>query len=609
MCGIIGIVRKGPPDVASTLVEGLARLEYRGYDSAGIATLVNGRIECRRAEGKLPNLVARLARQPVTGRIGIGHTRWATHGAPTEANAHPICAPRVAVVHNGIIENFSELKSALTGNGCVFRTQTDTETVAFIVNRHLEEGLSPRDAVAKALPLLHGVFALAMIFAEHDDLLICARRGAPLIVGYGDGEMYVGSDALALGPLTRRLAYLEEGDWAEVTSGGITIYDSRGDRVNRDIKMIAFSAVQLGKAGHPHFMKKEIFDQPAAIGETLRAFFNPDLHRVQLPPLPFPLADVRRISIVGCGTSHHAGLVAKYWLDQLAQVPVEVDMASEFRYRKPNLTKGGLVLLISQSGETADTLAALRFARAHGQMVVAIVNQPESSIAREADVVLATQAGPEIGVASTKAFTTQLAALACFAIALGRARGAMTANEEAELCAALAGVPERAAILLGQDGDIARLAKELLPSRDVLYLGRGTSYPLALEGALKLKETSYVHAEGYAAGEMKHGPIALVDDSVPVVVIAPPDDLLTKTVSNIQEVAARGGRVLMISDSSGLEHAGPAARYKVEIPTCSPFVAPLLYSIPLQLLAYHIATLKGTDVDQPRNLAKSVTVE
>jgi glucosamine--fructose-6-phosphate aminotransferase (isomerizing) len=610
MCGIIGIVGKPcRPEVTPLLIEGLKRLEYRGYDSAGVATLVNGKIQCRRSEGKLANLIERLAMDPVSGCIGIAHTRWATHGAPSEINAHPIATPRVAVVHNGIIENFSELKAELATAGYVFGTQTDTEAVAVLVTRHLDEGLSPKEAVARALPLLHGVFALVVLFAGERDLLICARRGAPLTVGFGDGEMFVGSDALALAPLTRRLVYLEEGDWAVVTSSGATIYDAAGEEVRREIKITAHTGAHIGKAGHPHFMKKEIFDQPAAIGDTLRAFSNPTTRSIVLPSLPIALADISRVTIVGCGTSFHAGLVAKYWIDRLARIPVEVDIASEFRYREPEMPNGGLAVFISQSGETADTLAALRYARAQKQLILSVVNQAESSIARESHAVLATHAGPEIGVASTKAFTTQLTVLGCFAIALARARGKITAEREAALCNALAEVPERAADLLMHDDRVARVARDLANSRDVLYLGRGTAYPLALEGALKLKETSYIHAEGYAAGEMKHGPIALVDDGVPVVVLAPADELIGKTLSNVQEILARGGRVVMISDKAGLDRVGERLAHGIEVPRCDPFVAPLLYSIPVQLLAYYVAVQKGTDVDQPRNLAKSVTVE
>jgi glucosamine--fructose-6-phosphate aminotransferase (isomerizing) len=607
MCGIVGII--GRQDVAPLLVEGLRRLEYRGYDSAGVATLVDGVIERRRAEGKLARLEARLAEEPVSGRIGIGHTRWATHGAPNETNAHPIATLRVAVVHNGIIENFQELKAELTGLGYRFATQTDTEAVAILVTRYLDEGDAPRAAVAKALRRLDGAFALLILFAGEPDLMICARRGSPLAIGYGEGEMYVGSDALALAPLTRRISYLDEGDWAVVTASGATVYDASDVPVTREIKLTALSGALIGKGAHAHFMKKEIFEQPAVIGDTLQSLFNPATRTVHLPSLPFDLAAIERVTIIACGTSWHAALVAKYWIEQLARVSVEVDIASEFRYRAPDMPQGGLALFISQSGETADTLAALRYAKGQGQHIVAVVNQPESTMAREAHAVLATHAGPEIGVASTKAFTTQLVVLACFSIALARARGKIDAAREAALSTALTEVPSRAADVLNHDERIAEMARSIALARDVLYLGRGTAYPLALEGALKLKEISYIHAEGYAAGEMKHGPIALIDDTVPIVVLAPPDALFEKTLSNVQEALARGGRVLMISDRGGLDRLAGQLDFAVEVPHCDPFVAPLLYAIPVQLLAYHAAIAKGTDVDQPRNLAKSVTVE
>jgi glucosamine--fructose-6-phosphate aminotransferase (isomerizing) len=607
MCGIVGII--GRQDVAPLLLQGLQRLEYRGYDSAGIATLVGGRIERRRAQGKLERLAARLQSNPVEGRIGIGHTRWATHGVPNETNAHPIATERVAVVHNGIIENFQELKAELTALGYAFETQTDTEAVAILVTRYLNDGASPRAAVAQALRRLEGAFALVILFAGEPDLLVCARRGSPLAIGFGEGEMFVGSDALALAPLTRRLVYLDEGDWAVVTAKGAAIYDSLGQEVERPIRETALSGAMIGKGNHRHFMKKEIFEQPAVIGDTLGAHFNPARRSVHLPPLPFELAAVTKVTIIACGTSFHAGLVAKYWLEQYARIPVEVDIASEFRYRAAEMPEGGLALFISQSGETADTLAALRYAKAQGQHVVAVVNQPESTMAREADAVLATHAGPEIGVASTKAFTTQLVVLACFAIAMARARGKIDRAREAELSTALTEVPSRASDVLNHDERIETIAQVVAEARDVLYLGRGTAYPLALEGALKLKEISYIHAEGYAAGEMKHGPIALIDDRVPIVVLAPPDALFEKTLSNVQEVLARGGKVVMISDREGLDRLDGQLAFGIEVPRCEPFVTPLLYAIPVQLLAYHVAVLKGTDVDQPRNLAKSVTVE
>ena len=607
MCGIIGIIAKRP--VAGELVDGLRRLEYRGYDSAGIATLSNGAIERRRAEGKLANLVARLEKEPLRGTIGIGHTRWATHGQPIERNAHPIATDQVAIVHNGIIENFQALRTELTGLGYQFHTDTDTEAVAILATHYLKQGLKPADAVARTLDRIEGAFALVFLFAGEHDLLICARRGSPLAIGYGDGEMFVGSDAMALASLTRRIAYLEEGDWAVVTSKGVQIFDRTHHEVARQVRETALSGALIGKGNFRHFMQKEIFEQPAVIGDTLRALIDPGTRTVHLPDLPWPLGDLSRITIIACGTSWHAGLIAKYWLEGLARIPVEVDIASEFRYRAPAMTPGGAAIFISQSGETFDTLAALRYCREAGQKVIAIVNQPESTIAREADIVLPTLAGPEIGVASTKAFTTQLAVLAGFAVALARARGTIDADREAALAGQLSEVPSRAAEVLEHDERLQQIAADIAGARDVLYLGRGTAFPLALEGALKLKEISYIHAEGYAAGEMKHGPIALIDETVPVIILAPPGDLFDKTVSNIEEVMARGGRVVMISDTAGLARLETRIAHGIPVPACSPFVAPILYAIPVQLLAYHVAVLKGTDVDQPRNLAKSVTVE
>jgi glucosamine--fructose-6-phosphate aminotransferase (isomerizing) len=607
MCGIIGIIAKDT--VAPGLIEGLRRLEYRGYDSAGIATLVDGRIERRRAEGKLVNLARRLDHEPVQGAIGIGHTRWATHGLPTETNAHPIATARVAVVHNGIIENFQALRAELTSRGYAFQTQTDTEAVAILTTYFLDQGASPREAVEKTLGCLEGAFALAFLFAGEHDLLIGARRGSPLAVGYGEGEMFLGSDALALAPLTRRITYLEEGDWAVVTSSKVTIFNSENDEVERPIRESAASGALIGKGNYRHFMQKEIFEQPAVIGDTINALVNPATRTVHLPELPFALGEIERLSIIACGTSWHTALVAKYWLERIARIAVEVDIASEFRYRAPAMPRGGAAIFISQSGETADTLAALRYARAQRQHIIAVVNQPESSIAREADVVLPTLAGPEIGVASTKAFTTQLAVLAGLAVAMARARGAITHEREAELVGHLTEIPSRAAEVLNHDQRLREIAQSIAEARDVLYLGRGSAFPLALEGALKLKEISYIHAEGYAAGEMKHGPIALIDENVPVLVLAPNDDLFEKTLGNVEEVMARGGKVVMISDAAGIARLGDRLAYGIAVPSCDPFVAPLLYAIPIQLLAYHTAVLKGTDVDQPRNLAKSVTVE
>jgi glucosamine--fructose-6-phosphate aminotransferase (isomerizing) len=607
MCGIVGII--STEAVAPRLLEGLRRLEYRGYDSAGVATLIDGRIERRRVEGKLDNLAQRLQREPLPGTIGIGHTRWATHGLPIEKNAHPIATDRVAVIHNGIIENFQALRAELVALGYTFHSDTDTEAVAILATHHLTQGLAPAAAVARTLKRLEGAFALLFLFAGEHDLLICARRGPPLALGWGDGEMFVGSDALALAPLTRRITYLDDGDWAVVTSAGVTIFDRDDRKVERPVRETAHSGALIGKGNYRHFMQKEIFEQPAVIGDTISALVHPTTRTVHLPDLPFALSDIGKITIIACGTAYNAGLVAKYWLERVARIPVEVDIASEFRYRAAAMPPDGAALVISQSGETADTLAALRYTREQRQKIIAVVNQPESSIAREADVVLPTLAGPEIAVASTKAFTTQLAVLAAFTVAVARARGTIDAAGEAALAAHLTEIPSRAAEVLGHDERIQQIAGEIALARDVLYLGRGSSYPLALEGALKLKELSYIHAEGYAAGEMKHGPIALIDDNVPVIVLAPPDDLFEKTLSNVEEVMARGGRVVMISDAAGVARLDGRLAFGIAIPRCHPFVAPLLYAIPVQLLAYHTAVIKGTDVDQPRNLAKSVTVE
>src|SRR6516162_2050955 len=607
MCGIIGIV--GKEVVAHGLLDGLRRLEYRGYDSAGIATLTNGHIECRRAKGKLINLARRLDQEPVYGVVGIGHTRWATHGLPTETNAHPIVTDRVAVAHNGIIENFQRLRSELKGLGYVFQTDTDTEAVAILATHFLGQGLSPQEAVAKTLTRIEGVFALVFLFAGEHDLLIGARRGSPLAIGYGEGEMFLGSDALALAPLTCCITYLEEGDWAVVTSRAVRIFDAANAEIDRPIREAAASGALIGKGNYRHFMQKEIFEQPAVIGDTLHALTNPATRTVHLPELPFELRGLDRMTMIACGTAYHACAVAKYWVERIARIAVEVDIASEFRYRAPAMPRGGAAIFVSQSGETADTLAALRYTKVQGQRIIAIVNQPESSIAREADIVLPTLAGPEIGVASTKAFTTQLAVLACFTVALARERGAIGHAREAELVAALTEIPSRAREVLNHDERLREIAAEIAEARDVLYLGRGSAYPLALEGALKLKEISYIHAEGYAAGEMKHGPIALIDEAVPVIVLAPNDDLFEKTLGNVEEVMARGGRVVMISDAAGVARLADRLAFGIAVPGCDPFVAPLLYTIPIQLLAYHVAVLKGTDVDQPRNLAKSVTVE
>ena len=607
MCGIVGIV--GREQVADRLIEGLRRLEYRGYDSAGIATISKGAILRRRAEGKLDNLAKRIRNDKPDGIIGIGHTRWATHGVPNEINAHPHATDKVALVHNGIIENYRELKAELEAKGRKLASETDTEVAAHLISQYLDEGLSPADATAKALKRFDGAFALGIIFAGHEDMMIAARKGSPLAIGYGTGEMFIGSDALALAPMTQRITYLEDGDWAVINGAGVTIRNAAGETVERAIRETAVSGALAGKAGHPHYMLKEIYEHPQVIGDTLRSFLNPAERTITLPALPFDLAAVPKITLSACGSAFYAALTAKYWFERIARVPVDVEVASELRYRDPVLPEGGLAIFVTQSGETADTLAALRECRKRGQHILSIVNVPESSIARESDVVLPTYAGPEIGVASTKALTAQLTVLACLVVATARARGAISHEREATLAQALAEVPARAAEVLNHDARIRTLAKEVAQARDVLYLGRGTSYPIALEGALKLKEITYIHAEGYPAGEMKHGPIALIDKDVPVIVIAPTDELFDKTASNMQEVMARGGRVIFFTDIEGARKLGSTTSACIALPQVDPFVAPILHAIPVQLLAYHTAVVKGTDVDQPRNLAKSVTVE
>lgn len=610
MCGIIGIL--GTQPAAKLLVDGLKRLEYRGYDSAGVATLVDGEISRRRAEGKIVNLQAVLDSEALDGTIGIGHTRWATHGLPTENNAHPHATEKVALVHNGIIENFQALRESLADGGRAFETETDTEAVVHLISSYLDDGLTPEQAVAETLPRLEGAFALVMIFSGEENLMIGARRGSPLAIGYGDGEMYFGSDALALAPLTQRICYLEEGDWAVIERDSARIFDGENTRAERPIVETAMSGALIGKGNYRHFMLKEIYEQPTVIGDTLHAVLNPATNTITMPPLPCDFAKVPRVTISACGTAYYAGLVSKYWLEHTARIPVEIDVASEFRYREAPMPEEGLAVFVSQSGETMDTIAALRYARESGQHIISVVNVPESSIARESDAVLQTHAGPEIGVASTKAFTTQLTVLACLSIEIARTRGAIDAARERVLSHALAEVPGRALEVLNHDKAIEQLAHILVEARDVLYLGRGTAFPIAMEGALKLKEISYIHAEGYAAGEMKHGPIALIDENVPVIVIAPGNDpLFEKTAGNVQEVIARGGNVIFLSDKSGVERMESQAKptASLVLPEVDPFVAPILYSIPVQLLAYHTAVLKGTDVDQPRNLAKSVTVE
>jgi glutamine---fructose-6-phosphate transaminase (isomerizing) len=607
MCGIIGILGKRP--VAPLLLDALKRLEYRGYDSAGVATLVNGRIERRRAEGKIARLEAELEQAPLPGTTGIGHTRWATHGAPTVVNAHPHATDRVALVHNGIIENFQELRAELEGEGVRLETETDTEVVAHLLTRELNRQKSPEEAVAAVLPRLTGAFALAILFAGRHDLMIGARRGSPLAVGYGDGEMYLGSDALALAPLTQRICYLEEDDWAVVTPQGAVVRDRSGAVAERPIRQTALSGALIGKGNHRHFMEKEMWEQPGVLGDTLQAYVNPLNRTVALPEMPFDWATLPKLTIVGCGTAYYAGMVAKYWFERLARLPVEIDISSEFRYREGPMPEGGAALFVSQSGETIDTLAALAFAKAQRQHILSVVNVPESAMARESDLTVRTLAGPEICVASTKATTAQLMVLACLAIAAARARGALSAEGEAQLVGALTETPGLVAQVLDRAEEVRGIAERIALARDVLYLGRGTAYPIALEGALKLKELSYIHAEGYAAGEMKHGPIALIDDAVPVIVVAPPGELFEKTASNLQEAAARGAKVILISDEEGLRRAGAKAAARLCVPACHPFAAPILYAVPVQLLAYYAALAKGTDVDQPRNLAKSVTVE
>lgn len=607
MCGIVGILGRGT--VAGDLVDGLKRLEYRGYDSAGVCTLVDGAFHQRRAEGKLKNLTARLAAEPLGGDVGIAHTRWATHGAPTEDNAHPHIVGGVAVVHNGIIENFKPLREELEAEGRIFLSQTDSEVVGHLVARELERGASPKEAVATVLPRLHGAFALALLFRDDPDLLIGARLGAPLTVGYGDGENYLGSDALALAGLTQRIAYLEEGDWAMVRRGSVEIFDSANRPVDRPIISSGVSAAMTEKGNYRHYMLKEIFEQPLVVAQTLQSYLKPLQGQVALPIPDFDFTEVTRVQIVACGTSYYAGMVASYWLEGFARIPVEIDFASEFRYREPVLEAGGLALFISQSGETADTLAALRHARAEGQKIAAVVNVPTSSMAREADLLLPTHAGTEIGVASTKAFTCQLAVLAALSANLARERGRLSAEAERDIVTHLAEAPAAMNAALAHDEAVAAIAPLVAKARDVLYLGRGPDFPMALEGALKLKEISYIHAEGYAAGEMKHGPIALIDEHVPVIVLAPSGPWFEKTVSNMQEVRARGGQVILISDADGIAAAGDGCMATLEMPKVHPLIAPLVYAIPIQLLAYHVAVLKGTDVDQPRNLAKSVTVE
>lgn len=608
MCGIVGIL--GNSTVAPRIVEALKRLEYRGYDSAGVATLENGLLQRCRAQGKLRNLVAKLTQSPLQGTSGIGHTRWATHGKPNETNAHPHATDRVAVVHNGIIENFRELKEELIAQGTRFETETDTEVVLQLVSAKLREGSKPVDAVASVLPRLRGAFALAFLFGDENDLLIGARHGAPLAVGYGEGENYLGSDALALAPFTDDIAYLEEGDWVVVSRSNVDIRDISGNPVERKRHKINTGSFIADKGNYRHFMLKEINEQSEVVGRTLAHYVDFSGGCVALPEkLPFKFENLKRISIVACGTAYLAGLVSKYWFEKLARLPVEIDIASEFRYREMPLDPGELALFVSQSGETADTLASLRYAKSQQQHIMTVVNVTTSTMARESDVVMPILAGPEIGVASTKAFTCQLTVLLSLAIAAGRARGVLSAEEEKRLVDTMIGIPGLLIETMKCEPDIEILAREISKATDVLYLGRGTSYPLAMEGALKLKELSYIHAEGYAAGELKHGPIALIDETMPVLVIAPTDNAFEKTVSNMQEVAARGGRIILITDEEGSQASGLEMAAIIVVPQCDPTIAPIIYALPVQLLAYHAAVFMGKDADQPRNLAKSVTVE
>jgi glucosamine--fructose-6-phosphate aminotransferase (isomerizing) len=607
MCGIVGILARR--DVVGDLVDGLKRMEYRGYDSAGVCTVHDGQLVRRRAQGKLRNLVDVLASDPAPGHVGIAHTRWATHGAPTTPNAHPHATGEVALVHNGIIENFKPLRDALVARGRVFESETDTEVVAHMVSERVEAGDSPEDAVKAVLPQLRGAFALAIAFRQHPDMLIGARLGSPLVLGYGDDETYLGSDALALAPLTQKIAYLEEGDWVVLTRNGTQIYDADNAPVEREVTLSGVTGALIDKGNHRHFMQKEIFEQPVVVAQTLQSYIRSVEQQVALPQMDFELADIDRVTIIACGTASYVGMIGKYWIEQLARVPVEVDVASEYRYREPVLSPGMLGVVVSQSGETADTLAALRHMKAGGVTTAGIINVPTSSMAREVDLLLPTHAGPEIGVASTKAFTCQLAVMAALAVNLARAKGRLSAEDEAEIVRHLIEAPAAINAALAHDGEIEAMAHTIAQARDVLYLGRGPDYALALEGALKLKEISYIHAEGYAAGEMKHGPIALIDEAVPVIVIAPSGPLFEKTVSNMQEVRARGGKVVLISDAAGLDEAGEGCLATIEMPQVHPLIAPIVYAIPVQLLAYHVAVAKGTDVDQPRNLAKSVTVE
>jgi glucosamine--fructose-6-phosphate aminotransferase (isomerizing) len=605
MCGIIGIV--GTQPVAGRLIDSLKRLEYRGYDSAGIAVVENGKLDRRREAGKISGLEAVLAAEPLSGQTGIGHTRWATHGAPTTRNAHPHIAGRVAVVHNGIIENFAELKRELIAAGRVFESDTDTEVVAQLIDAEMNAGLEPLAAMKAALDRLEGAFAIAVLIKGDDDLVMGARRGPPLVVGYGDGEMYIGTDAMAVGPFTQRVAYLEEGDYVAIDHRGARIFDGSGAAVERPVVTVAASAALVEKGNYRHFMEKEIHDQPDAVQHTLSSYIDP-IGGTAAAPGGFNFAEIERLQIVACGTASYAGMIGRYLFERLAGLPCDVEFPSEFRYREPAVTAKTQAVGISQSGETADTLAALRWCKAKGLTTAAIVNSHGSTMAREVDLFWPTNAGPEVAVASTKAFTAQVSALTALAIAAARQRGRIEAKEESRLVNILVEAPRLLAQAIFDEETIHGLALDIAKARDVLYFGRGAMYPLALEGALKLKEISYIHAEGYAAGELKHGPIALVDEQTPIIVIAPSDGLFDKTMSNMSEVIARGGRVILITDEAGARRAPDSVRLIIA-PSADPLIAPLIFAAPIQLLAYYVAVHKGADVDQPRNLAKSVTVE
>jgi len=614
MCGIVGIL--GEIDVASRLVEGLKRLEYRGYDSAGIATISNGEIKRCRAEGKIVNLEAELQKTPINGDVGIGHTRWATHGKANETNAHPHATSKVAVVHNGIIENFAEIRTNLEEKGVKFYSETDTEVIPQLITYLLEQGESIQHAVIKAISKLEGAYALGVIFSAEvtdEKIFVAARQGSPLSIGYGSGgslgEFYIGSDAIALAPLTNQISYLEDGDVAFINRQGVRIYDNSQNEVKREIITSSVADMSVGKENYDHFMQKEIYEQPSVIGDVLHSYHNSLKGEATLPEIPFSFSEMERISIVACGTSYYAGFIAKYWFENVANIAVDIDVASEFRYRNVIFPKNGVAIFVSQSGETADTLAALRYAKANGQKIIAVVNVPESTMAREADIVLPTYSGPEIGVASTKAFTTQLATLACLALKIAKDRQVIDKSEEKRILHSISEIPSRMAEVLNYDESIRELSHELAQAQDILYIGRGVSYGLAMEGALKLKEISYIHAEATAAGELKHGVIALVDENVPIIAIAPSDELFDKTASNIREVAARGGKIILLSDKKGIDALKDVVYYSINLPESGNIVSPILYAIPIQLIAYHVAVIKGTDVDQPRNLAKSVTVE